>query len=97
MNIDLDQVKIPKKVDPCPIFNATVEFRFEPSVSDDEFIGVVYREFNQDYPILKDLPGLQVPHSIAKSDQSLRYIPYYKLAAKDSNNSFQVGLDPSLL
>lgn len=91
MSIDIDKVRIPTKVDSCPIIEATVEFRFNPSVADDDFIGVVYGEFNKDYPILRGLPGLQIPRNIGKDEKSLLYVPHYKLSSKDGKNNFQVG------
>lgn len=91
MTINIDQVKVPVKIDPCPIINARVEFRFDPSVADNDVIGIVYKEFNKDYPVLKGLPGLQIPKEIIKDDKELLYAPYYELSSKDGKRDFKIG------
>lgn len=90
MNLDLDKVNLPKKITPCPILEAIVEFRFDSSVPHDAMLGIIYKEFKDEYPNVEELPILQLPEMVRRQDDSLRYKPYYNLT-KDNNFIFKVG------
>ncbi len=49
MKINLDAVKLPKKISPCPILEGIVEFRFESPFPDDAIFGIMYKEFKSDF------------------------------------------------
>ncbi len=91
MEINLNAVKLPKKIDPCPILEAVVEFRFESPFPYDAIFGIVYNEFKSDFSSLQELPILQLPEVVRRQDPALRYKPYYKLSSKDKKFLFQVG------
>jgi uncharacterized protein (TIGR04255 family) len=90
MNIDLDEVKLPKKVDPCPILQAIVELRFDSTLPNDAIFGIIYKEFQDDYPNVEELPILQLPEIVRKQDPNLLYKPNYRLS-KNEEFVFQVG------
>ena len=88
----LDMVKLPQKVTPCPIVNATVELRFESSCPEDAIIGIVYKEFENDYKGgMKELPILQIPGEIRREDKNLKHHPHYVLLSPDEKYLFGVG------
>jgi len=90
MSINLSSVRLPKKIEPCPITEAIVELRFDSSFPHDAIFGVLYNEFKKDYPEVKELPILQLPEIIRKSDPALKHKPYYHLSSKEKF-IFQVG------
>jgi len=57
-------MKIPKKIDPCPIVEAIVEIRFDSNLPGDAIFGVIYNQFKEDYPKFTKLPILQLPEAI---------------------------------
>ena len=91
MIIDLQKVKLPKKISPCPILEGVVEFRFESSFPHDAIFGIVYNELKKDYPNLQELPILQLPEVVRSQDPNLRHKPYYRLMSEDKKYLFQVG------
>ncbi len=91
MPFNLDAVKPPKRINPCPIISATIELRFESTVPYNAIIGIVYNAFKDDYPELQDLPILQIQESIRSQDQSLKHLPHYRLLDKDKKFLFFVG------
>jgi uncharacterized protein (TIGR04255 family) len=76
MNAYPSTIQLPKKISPCPITEAIVELRFESDIPNDAVFGIVYQDFKTDYPVLEDLPILQLPESIRKQDKALHYKPY---------------------
>lgn len=90
MNMDLDTVRLPKKIDPCPILEAIVELRFDSTFPNDAIFGIIYKEFQDDYPNVEQLPILQLPEIVRKKDPNLNYKPCYKLH-KNKEFVFQVG------
>lgn len=91
MKINLDAVKLPKKINPCPILEGVVEFRFESPFPYDAIFGIMYNEFKNDFPNLQELPILQLPEVVRRQDPALRYKPYYKLSSGDKKFLFQIG------
>lgn len=91
MMINLNSVKIPKKINPCPILESIVEFRFESPFPHDAIFGIIYNQFKGEYSGLQELPILQLPEAIRKQDPILKYKPYYKLSSEDRKFLFQIG------
>lgn len=91
MKINLDAVKLPKKINPCPILEGIVEFRFESPFPYDAIFGIMYNEFKNNFSNLQELPILQLPEVVRRQDPSLRYKPYYKLSSEDKKFLFQIG------
>jgi len=81
---------LPKKITPCPIMEAIVEFRFDSPFPHDSIFGIIYNAFREDYADVQELPILQLPEIVRKKDPLLLFKPYYKLASKD-NFLLQVG------
>jgi len=76
-------MKIPNKINPCPIVEALVEVRFDSILPDEAVFGVIYNEFRKDYPEITKLPILQLPEAIRNKDPNLAFQPHYQLQ-KDS-------------
>jgi uncharacterized protein (TIGR04255 family) len=92
MSINFKDMPLPKAINPCPIYEAIVELRFDTSFPNDAIFGVIYNEFKADYPKVDELPVLQIPEPIRKLDRNLQFKPGYKLTNnKDPNFIFQVG------
>ncbi|MHB8278673.1 MAG: TIGR04255 family protein [Candidatus Humimicrobiaceae bacterium] len=91
MKIDLNSVKLPKKINPCPILESIVEFRFESKIPHDAIFGIMYNQFRDEYSKLQYLPILQLPEVVRNQDPSLKYKPYYKLSSEDNKFLFQIG------
>jgi len=91
MKINLNAIKLPKKISPCPILEGIVEFRFESPFPHDAIFGIVYNEFKNDYLNPQEFPILQLPETVRRQDPALRYKPYYKLSSEDKKYLFQIG------
>ncbi len=86
--------QLPKKISPCPITEAIVELRFESDIPNDAVFGIVYRDFKTDYPVLEELPILQIPEQIRKQNKDLYYKPYYKLT---NHTGFLLQVGPKVI
>jgi uncharacterized protein (TIGR04255 family) len=85
-------VKIPSKIDPCPITEAIMEIRFESSFDEAAVFGIVYSQLKDEFEKTLNLPVLELPASIRKTDPSLTFQPYYRLVSKVNKNALiQVG------
>jgi len=82
-------MKIPKKIDPCPIVEAIVEIRFDSNLPGDAIFGVIYNQFKEDYPKFTKLPILQLPEAIRSRDPNLIFKPHYKI--QKDNFLLQIG------
>jgi uncharacterized protein (TIGR04255 family) len=91
MSIDLEKVKLPKKIRPCPITESIVEFRFESKFPYDAIFGIIYNQFKNEYTKLEELPILQLPELVRKEDPNLRYKPYYKLQSPGGEFVLHIG------
>ncbi|MDD3860741.1 MAG: TIGR04255 family protein [Bacteroidales bacterium] len=91
MKINLNEISLPKKINPCPILEGVVEFRFESSFPYDAIFGIIYNEFKSDFSNLEELPILQLPEAVRRQDPALQYKPYYKLSSEDKKFLFQIG------
>lgn len=79
---------VPKKITPCPIVEAVVEIRFQP-VEPDAVFGILYKEFQAEFPNLEKLAILQIPPPIRTRDPDLQFSPHYKL--RKENLLLQIG------
>ncbi len=71
-------VNIPKRISPCPIANATVEFRFLTDWDVERLREAVYSRVNNQYPPFEELPIKKIPQEILDHEEALRYQPYYQ-------------------
>lgn len=75
---------LPKRISPCPIVEAIVEFRFESSVPDEAVFGVVYSAIGNPGEFrVENLPLLQLPEQIRRSDPELAFQPLHRLHDKN--------------
>lgn len=71
--------RLPKKITPCPIFEAVVELRFDSNTPSDAIFGIIYNEIRTEFPTVEKLPILQVPEAIRSKDPNLIYQAHYAL------------------
>jgi len=77
-------IKVPDKIDPCPIIEALIEIRFDASIPPEAVFGVVYSKLKSEFPGKVDnLPILQLPHQVREFDAALKFSPWYKLQKED--------------
>jgi len=87
---DFMAVRLPKKIEKCPIIEAVVEIRFSSDLPSDAVFGVIYKAFQSDFPTKPlSLPILQIPETIRSQDPNLIFKPHHQLV-KD-NIVFQIG------
>lgn len=88
--MDFNKSKIPNKITPCPIAEAVVELRYEPSVPAEAIVGILFNAFKSDFPTLEKLPILELPSVIRDSDPNLKYAAHYRMRSKN----FQLLIGP---
>lgn len=86
-------IKIPKKITPCPIAEATVEFRFATDLKADLLFAKTYAKLETSYPNYTDLEILRLPSNILEQDINLQYQPYRKFIG----DSFTIQLGARVL
>lgn len=72
-------MKLPSRLDPCPIIEALVEIRFETNFPHDAVFGLLYNSIKDKYSVVSKLPVADIPEQIRNSDMSLQFSPHYKL------------------
>ena len=84
--------RLPSNIQPCPIIDALVEFRFKAKVDPNAVFGLIYGALMVQYPgTIINLPITQVPEAVRTSDPSFKYKPLYRLLTNDV--SVQIGPD----
>ena len=82
--------KIPIKIDPCPIIEAVVDFRFDSEMPADAIFGIIYKSFREEFhDKVEKLPILQIPEAIRSQDPNFRFQPYYRF--QNENYLLQIG------
>lgn len=85
-------MKLPKKIEPCPIIDALIEIRFETSIFKSAVFGLVYQLIQPDYPgNVVPLPILQLPEQLREQDPNLKFKPLYRI--ENDNFIIQIGCD----
>src|SRR5437870_4231239 len=85
-------MKLPQKIELCPIIEAVVEIRFEASIFRNAVFGIVYNSLKDQFSgEVEKLPILQIPENLLQSDPSFQYKPYYKITK--GNYALQIGPD----
>lgn len=84
-------MEIPYKLGKCPIVEAILEVRFNPTVDHNTVFPILYGAFREDFPsieqLISPLPGMPIP---GFPDMSLQ--PHYRLKHKeDANVLIQIG------
>jgi uncharacterized protein (TIGR04255 family) len=84
-------VKIPIKIDPCPIIDANIGISFEPNIVYDAVFGIVFNAIKARYPNVNQLPILQIPSEVRHKDPNLISQPHYKV----TNDTYSVLIGPT--
>lgn len=91
--MNLENVKVPRKINPCPIAEAIVEMRFNSNLPADATIGIVFEKLQTKYPSLEKLPIMELPSVIRDKDPKFEFSPHYKLL----NETFVILVGPKCL
>lgn len=86
-------MRLPKKIEKCPIVETVVEIRFTSNVYADAIFGLVYNTLKGSFNKVEKLPILQLPEQIREHDPGLKYKPHYKL----SNGQYSLQVGPEVL
>jgi len=85
-----NNLKLPKKITPCPIVESVIEIRFDSEIPPGAIFGVIYDSFKDIFPNEPvNLPILQLPEQIRNNDPNLLYKPHYRIS--DETFLFQIG------
>jgi len=71
--------RLPSSISPSPIAEAIFEIRFSSNIPNDAIFGILYNEFKNEFPIVENLPILQIPEALRSQDLNLKYAPHYRL------------------
>lgn len=95
MPIPFPQKRIPKKIAPCPIIDSSVEVRFErnPKIPMGAVFGILYPDFQDDYLNHEELPILNIPEDLRRTNNDFKYQPHYKIR----NKAFVIQIGPNIL
>lgn len=80
-------MKLPVKIEPCPIIDTVIELRLErkESIPQSAVFGIVFNALQKKFPSVKGLPILELPEPIRINDPNLKYAPQY-ISSKDNIN-----------
>ncbi len=81
--------KLPIKVSPCPIMEATVELKFSSDLPKGAVFGVLYNSLKETFGKVEQLPTAMLPPEVIENDPNLKYRAHYKLT--DGLFSAQIG------
>ena len=79
-------MKIPIKLNLCPIIESVFEIRFDSSLDANIVFALIYSKLKDDFPKVETLPLSELPASMRDADPNLKYQPAYKLHYKDNEN-----------
>jgi uncharacterized protein (TIGR04255 family) len=88
--LNFDNVKIPKKINRCPIAEAVVELRFESSIPAEVIMSKIFNKLGSEYPQFEKLPITEIPTIIRDAQINLKFSPHYRL----SNENFIIQFGP---
>ena len=89
----MEKMKLPQKIEPCPIIDALFEIRFDTKMPLDAVFGIVYQIFAEEYNKPIDLPILEIPAVIRKEDPTLKYKPHHRM----ENDDFVLQIGPNMI
>ena len=85
-------MKIPIKIDPCPLHEVVMEVRFDTNYDEGAVFGIIFNQIKDEFEKTMNLPILEIPSSMRKGDPNLRYLPYYRIFSKENENLLiQIG------
>src|SRR5262249_31073889 len=80
--------KLPIKITPCPIAEAVVELRFEPTIPPEVVPSLMLAEFIGSFPEFERLPINDMPQFFRDSDPNLRFAPLNALSKDKTRLQF---------
>lgn len=83
--------KLPIKISPCPIMEATVELKFSSDLPKGAVFGILYNSVKDTFGKVDKLPAAMLPIEVIENDPNLKYKALYKLT--DGFFNAQVGYD----
>lgn len=85
-------IRIPKRLDKCPLVDALIEIRFNSDLDKSVIFGFIYGLIKDTYPgpVVK-LPLSQIPAQIRDNDPNLQYKPLYRI--EGDSTILQIGTD----
>ena len=85
-------MKIPKKIEVCPIVDSVVELRFESSIFPNAVFGLIFNSLKKEFPHVEKLPILQLPEQLRDQDPNFKYKAHYRISSGDGY-AVQIGPD----
>ncbi len=86
-------MQLPRRINPDPIVDSTVEIRFDSLIDRNAVFGVLYYALRDDFPTVEPLPILQMPEVIRESDPLFAHRPQYRLL----NDKYQIQIGSNVL
>lgn len=92
--------KLPLRISPCPIVQASIEVRFQTDMQPESVPGVIYAAVKERFPEQARLPGVSIPGSARTNVQHMRYIPVLAMNSDElsiyaSPKSFSLNMKTS--
>ncbi len=81
--------KLPTKISPCPILEATVELKFSSDLPKGAVFGVLYNSVKDTFGEVEQLPNAILPIEVTENEPNLKYKAHYKLT--DGFFNAQIG------
>ena len=85
----MENLRIPKKLENCPLKEVVLEIRFESNMPSDAIFGVIYSKVSSFFDTTERLPITQLPEDIKENDPGLKYKAHFKL--QKDNLSLNIG------
>jgi uncharacterized protein (TIGR04255 family) len=82
-------LKIPKKLNKCPIADNSFELRFNTKIEENAVFGIIFSQLRDKYQKTEKLPITKLPPEILSNDINLRYKPHFRIS--DENTIIQIG------
>jgi len=82
-------MRLPVKIDPCPITEAIIEIRFDTSKPEDAVFALVYNAVQDSYPQIEKMPLHGIPEDMRREGSGLAFKPIFRLSS--DSHLLQVG------
>lgn len=86
-------MKLPAKIEPCPILESVIEVRFSSNEISEAIFGLFQREIKETLPNYERLGILDLPEVIRKQEPNLKYKPHFKF----TSDEYDVNLGPNVI
>jgi uncharacterized protein (TIGR04255 family) len=87
-------MKLPKKLTPSPVYEVSIDLRFQPNIDSAAVFGLIYKDIRDEFKneVIK-LPSSQLTEEMIKKNEALKYQPYYRIVEGD----FVVQIGPRVI